>query len=378
MKFITYVLVAVMVTLSSVSVASVVTEVPKMHFAGEYVVPTSAQFEGTKIGGLSAIAWDSKREKYYAINDSRNNTKEGNALLYTLDIDATSKGISHVKFLTKNLLTDKDGIPFPENKIDAEGLALTPDGRYLFISSELGTPLYLSTLSGEMVSDLSDVIPSKFNIKGDKDSPIGVRDGTSWEGVSISPDGKSLWLAVESTLKQDGEKASPIDAGRSRIIKFNYDPGTFSLKLEKELLYMTDPVPQVTSFGVNDNGISDVLALGNDRLLVIERSGRNVSEGFNDWDFNVRVYLADASTSSDISSIDSLNGLDKKSTIQTVVKKLLIDFSTITDTPDCIEGITFGPLIDGKKTLVFVSDNNFQPHQSTKFYLFIDKDGVLN
>ncbi|HBX8129471.1 TPA: esterase-like activity of phytase family protein, partial [Klebsiella pneumoniae] len=44
---------------------------------------------------------------------------------------------------------------------------------------------------------------------------------------------------------------------------------------------------------------------------------------------------------------------------------------------DCIEGVTFGPMIDGKKTLIFVSDNNFQPYQNTKFYLFQDVNDVL-
>ncbi|RYH94135.1 esterase-like activity of phytase family protein, partial [Escherichia coli] len=27
--------------------------------------------------------------------------------------------------------------------------------------------------------------------------------------------------------------------------------------------------------------------------------------------------------------------------------------------------------------LIYVSDNNFQPHQQTKFYLFIDKENKL-
>ncbi|MCE0524644.1 esterase-like activity of phytase family protein [Escherichia coli] len=133
----------------------------------------------------------------------------------------------------------------------------------------------------------------------------------------------------------------------------------------------------MSKFGINDNGVSEVLALNDHQLLVIERSGRNVSAGFNDWDYSVRVYMVDLTAASDIKDIDSLQDWSNKSTLQPVSKKLLIDFADYTSSADCIEGVTFGPLIDGHTSLIFVSDNNFQPHQQTKFYLFIDKENKL-
>ncbi|MEM9096364.1 MAG: esterase-like activity of phytase family protein, partial [Pseudomonadota bacterium] len=43
----------------------------------------------------------------------------------------------------------------------------------------------------------------------------------------------------------------------------------------------------------------------------------------------------------------------------------------IADTIDNLEGMTFGPEIDGARTLVLVSDNNFNPNgQFTQFLLF--------
>ena len=133
----------------------------------------------------------------------------------------------------------------------------------------------------------------------------------------------------------------------------------------------------MSEFGINDNGVSEILALNDHQLLVIERSGRNVSAGFNDWDYSVRVYMVDLNTASDIKNIDSLQDWPNKSTLQPVSKKLLIDFADYTSSADCIEGVTFGPEIDGHTSLIFVSDNNFQPHQQTKFYLFIDKENKL-
>ncbi len=87
--------------------------------------------------------------------------------------------------------------------------------------------------------------------------------------------------------------------------------------------------------------------------------------------------MVDLTAASDIKDIDSLQDWSNKSTLQPVSKKLLIDFADYTSSADCIEGVTFGPLIDGYTSLIFVSDNNFQPHQQTKFYLFIDKENKL-
>ncbi|WP_117101443.1 esterase-like activity of phytase family protein [Klebsiella pneumoniae] len=163
----------------------------------------------------------------------------------------------------------------------------------------------------------------------------------------------------------------------ARILKFRYNGGDKKPQLEKSFLYNVDPVSHISKFAINDNGVSEVLALNENKLLVVERSGRNASEGFNDWDFTVKVWLADTAASTNIKEIKSLAQVEKRSIIQPVVKKLLIDFSDVTNAPDCIEGVTFGPMIDGKKTLIFVSDNNFQPYQNTKFYLFQDVNDVL-
>jgi hypothetical protein len=38
---------------------------------------------------------------------------------------------------------------------------------------------------------------------------------------------------------------------------------------------------------------------------------------------------------------------------------------------DNIEGVTFGPtLANGKKSLIFIADNNFNPLEQTQFLLF--------
>lgn len=66
-----------------------------------------------------------KKNIFYAINDSRNNNKEGDASLYTLKIQVSSRGIEQVNFLNQRPLLDAKQQPFVTNTVDAEGLALT-------------------------------------------------------------------------------------------------------------------------------------------------------------------------------------------------------------------------------------------------------------
>ncbi|MBZ0058981.1 MULTISPECIES: esterase-like activity of phytase family protein [unclassified Leclercia] len=350
-------------------------EITGLSFLGEYKVPTSFAVEGIPFGGLSAIRWHDAEQRFYAISDSRNTEKEGKPRVYALKIDLSAAGINNVTVENQYALLDANGEIFKKGSVDAEGMVITPDNQLLW-SSETGSPLRVSTLGGKFIADLAAVLPEAMSLTGENEHE-GFRNGISWEGLTLTPDKKFLFMAGEGALKQDGPLASPINSSPVRILKFRYPSDETKPKLESVYLYNVDPVSHISRFGINDNGISEILALNDNQLLVIERSGRNVSEGYNDWDFSIKVWLADTSTGTNIKDIPSLSALTNKGLIQPVTKKLLIDFSTLTDAPDCIEGVTFGPLIDGKKTLLFVSDNNFQPHQSTKFYLFQDQQGVL-
>jgi hypothetical protein len=51
-----------------------------------------------------------------------------------------------------------------------------------------------------------------------------------------------------------------------------------------------------------------------------------------------------------------------------ISKTLLLDFADLGIAPDNLEGMTFGPrLADGRRLLVVISDNNFNPLQTTQF-----------
>jgi hypothetical protein len=77
--------------------------------------------------------------------------------------------------------------------------------------------------------------------------------------------------------------------------------------------------------------------------------------------------------------MDSIAG----KSIQPVSKTLLLDLSELKNTDGSalaagnIEGITFGPLFNGKRTVILVADNNFTTAQLTQFIALEISSGLL-
>ena len=81
--------------------------------------------------------------------------------------------------------------------------------------------------------------------------------------------------------------------------------------------------------------------------------------------------------------LDGIGLMEKGREVVPVKRTMLMDLSSLKNDDgsvlalDNIEGITFGPLHEGKRTLILVSDNNFNPAQFTQFIAFT-LDGNLN
>ncbi|MEJ7823382.1 MAG: esterase-like activity of phytase family protein, partial [Chitinophagaceae bacterium] len=132
-----------------------------------------------------------------------------------------------------------------------------------------------------------------------------------------------------------------------------------------EYAYRLEPVahPATPTNAFMVNGVTDILSIAENTLLVIERSystGKKAS--------TIRVYSTDLSNASNILNTESLIQNPAKNI---ALKKLLINMDSLGIYIDNIEGVTFGPeLPNGNKTLIFVSDNNFSRDQKTQFILF--------
>ncbi|MCW7536582.1 esterase-like activity of phytase family protein [Aquabacterium sp. A7-Y] len=146
----------------------------------------------------------------------------------------------------------------------------------------------------------------------------------------------------------------------SRLLALDRDSG----EAVAEYVYVSDAVsaaPQPGS-GFATNGLVELLHVpgSDDLLLAVERS---FSEGVGN---SIKLYLAHLDGATDVLGIDSLQGRSYAS----VQKELLLDLGSLGVALDNIEGLTWGPSINGRQTLVLVADNNFASTQVTQFLAF--------
>ncbi|MEM7554008.1 MAG: esterase-like activity of phytase family protein [Cyanobacteria bacterium P01_A01_bin.84] len=339
-------------------------EVTGIDFIGQAVLPTSFKFQETPFGGLSGITYDDSNQLYYSISDDR--SQKAPARFYTLKINLSqgklrNNGVEPVAVTT---LRNKNSQTFANGKIDAEGIALFSQNT-VFISSEgnadqLINPFIkeFSLTDGKELAALS--ISEKF--LPNKNQKTGIRNNLAFETLAIAPDKKYLFTATENALIQDGSDAKPNQGTNCRILQYNLT----TKELEKEFLYPTEPVKPFLSniSGKFASGLPDLVALDNKgNFISIERTFTGI--GFNIALFKVK--LADAD---DIHSIDSLSAVNL-SNIKPVKKELLLDLRKLDVALDNIEGLTIGSqLPNGQKSLILVSDNNFNPLQRTQFLAF--------
>ena len=237
----------------------------------------------------------------------------------------------------------------------------------LALSDEYGPRVDLFDLAGKRVKKLK--IPGKFEIdapSGDAiaeahDNTQGRQTNGGFEGLAISPDGKSLYAILQKPLLQDGEIEDDKVIGQlNRILRIDLESGDTS-----EFVY---PLESLKTGG------SEILCVNERQALVLERDS-----GAGDKARVKRLALIDFDGATDVSEIKSLPSQadDLPSEIRPVAKRAFLDlldprFGIVGDqAPAKIEGLTFGPdLADGRRTLLVAVDNDFVINQLTRIYVF--------
>jgi hypothetical protein len=343
-----------------------------LKYIGQYEIPFNQQFKGTTIGGLSGIDYDAKNDLYYIICDDRSDINPSR--FYTAKITVTPSGINNVTFQNVVTLHGKNGLPFTASRVDRqhaadpEGIRYNPRTRQLAWTSEgeryLKKDTVLQPPSINIIGEdgkYLDTFPLPWQIKVHEYN-LGLRQNGVFEGLSFANNYKTLFVNIEEPLYEDGPRAGLEDADAwIRILKFKTKGHKPVAQYAYRLGTVAHPPKIAGEFIIN--GVPDILSIGKDRLLVIERS---FSTGIQPC--TIKVFLTDLKEATDISGITSLT---EQSFRHPAVKKLLINMDDIGIYIDNIEGVTFGPdLPNGHKTLVFVSDNNFAKEQKTQFLLF--------
>lgn len=344
--------------------------ISSLDFIGQATIATKTQFEGTEVGGLSGITYDTATDRYYAISDDRSTINP--ARFYTLKIDLNSGSLnsSKIQFTEVTNLLQSDGSTFAANSLDPEGIALS--GNSIFVSSEgevssnrIINPFINSfdLETGRQIAALTidnKFIPSPNVIPTD----TGIRNNLAFESLTLTPDGKFLFSATENALVQDGEEANLTAGSPSRILKYDTTTG----QAIAEYLYQTDRIFSDSNppEGFKTNGLVELLSLDNEGncFASLER-GFAVGVGNS-----VKIYESCIKDATNIINTSSLNDRGTAN-INPVKKRLLLDLDTLGIKLDNIEGMTFGAnLPDGRRSLILVSDNNFSTSQETQFLAF--------
>lgn len=348
-------------------------EIKQIHFLGEYIIPHNLQFKNTTIGGLSGIDYDKQKDVYYLICDDWSQINP--ARFYTAKISFSENGIDSVYFINVTQLLRPDSSVYPGPKQDPyhtadpeairynasqKNLVWTSEGERLITKdSQILVEPAIRIINEEGKQIDSFPLPAQTHMYA---TDKGLRRNGVFEGLSFTNGYKNLYVSIEEPIYEDGSRASLGDtAAWIRVLKYDADKKT----LLGEYAYQIDPVARtpVPANGFKINGVSDILEIGRNQLLFIERSFSSGYEGCN-----IRVYVGNVSKATNIASISSLR--DFKA-FQPVRKKLLFNMDSLGRYIGNVEGVSFGPILpNGNRTLIFVADNNFRAIEKSQFLLF--------
>lgn len=323
---------------------------------------------GTPWGGISGIDYDAQSGQFWLISDDR--SAHAPARIYTARWSPAGQPTQPPQITGVFTLLTEQGQPFPSPRQRAGSPAEVPDAeairwhaghQRLWWASE-GDParggiprVHESQPTGQWARDipLLQAFTPAF-----QPQRTGPRSNASLEGLALSDDGCTAWLAMEMAWVQDGPRPTVQAAGGPvRITALDVGTG----QALQQHAYTPDAVPRARRlpWGPEVNGVSEILADGPHHLLVLER---DYSAGAG---FGARLYRADLRSGSDTLALPAL----QPGNHTPLQKTLLLDFAALgLATVDNLEGMTWAaPLPSGERVLVLVSDDNFNAAQSTQW-----------
>ena len=252
-------------------------------------------------------------------------------------------------------------------RFDPEGIRVDACGTTAYISDEYGPYLYGFDLATGRRNRIVK-LPNKLQIDAPSSVPAnelnqnaaGRQSNRGMEGLAISPDGSKLYGLMQNALLQDGA----LGAGNARVSTgARLVEVTLATGALREFYYPLEAA---------SNGLNEILAIDDQRFLVIERDGRaGAAAQFK------RIYKIDLSAASDIRNVKSLPSTGVPAEIVPVAKTLFLDLLDPAyglagaGFPEKIEGLAFGPTLPtGQRTLLVTADNDFFANQPSKMFVF--------
>ena len=351
-----------------------------LTYVGSQTIATATVVGGVEIGGLSGISYNPYTDRFIAITDD--SRTDGASRMWTLDLAYTGSSFTSATALSSIGMKKPDGSTLP--LADTEGIAGNLDGSF-FVSHEglaagvdatYSIPPWIARFNGSTGNKEVDVaLPVKFLPRDGSGNPVapsasnqssGVVSNLSLECLGITPSKKVLFTANEAALKQDyngtyDSSTNQAQNSLTRIVRFTGAPGNPVAAEEK--VYQADQ-GTLFFFVRRFNTVPEILPVDDSgRMLVMERglTANNTNLG----SYRIRIYEVNFNQTgtTNVAGVSSLQG----ATYTRLSKTLLWESSSNMDN---VESMCFGRDVNGFRTLVLASDNNFNGAQTTQFHVF--------
>lgn len=339
--------------LSAVLAAGAAAE-PRLRLVEAFEPDKTLALEGAPFGGISGIDYDPASGRWLMVTDDKDAPR-----FYVGQLQGAALRLDRVVRLLRD-----DGAPFDAagERGDAESLRIDPLGGDLVWTTEGDPQRGFDPAIRRMGRDGTPKgeIPLPQGLGFDPSGLNGSRRNQTLEGLTFAPDGRSLWLAMEAPLVQDGPASTLSQTGLARFTRIDRQG-----RILAQHAYPLDPI-QAAPARRGDNGVSEILAVDDHRLLVLERSG--VEDARGRFSFHCRLYLVDVRGAEDVAGRTSL----KDGVRRPLVKRLLVNFDRLEGVATSnLEAMAWGaPQADGARTLVLMADDNFDPNQRGQVLIF--------
>ncbi|MBL0928334.1 MAG: esterase-like activity of phytase family protein [Phycisphaerales bacterium] len=296
---------------------------------GQAVTPT----------GLSGISWAGPTDptRWAAVMDNSNKIL---FLAVNLSPNGTVTSVSFTSALSLSETRDFEGIALP-----------TPSRGTVYLAEEDTPALHEFRLSDGLRLRTFPA-PAVFSSRV---------PNFGFESLSLRADAGALWTANEEALTADGPRSTPTAGTIIRLLQYAPlagPPDTF-IPI-RQFAYLTNPIPGPT-FAQARSGVSDMIALPNGRLLVLERSlAFDFTNPFQSRIYEVRLYTPSGQPATDVSQPPYASGLSGQT--YTLAQKILLWQGNVTN----MEGLALGPrLASGNFSLLGIVDNGDGLSQNT-------------
>jgi hypothetical protein len=395
---------------------------------------------GGRFGFFSDIYYEPNRNEWWALSDRG----PGGGLItyatrlsrFTIDINHVTGKISNFRIRETITFTDPNGLLLgagPElnglnprdlngdpsvlgHSFDPEGLVVDPWTGHFYVADEYGPSLYEFDRKGRLrrIFDVpANLIPKVGAIENyvatrDDGANGGRQDNRGYEGLAISPDGKTLFAVLQDPLINDPTGNNGRNSRNVRIVVYDNDrrSPTYGSSV-KQLVYrlekqseVRDRINAILPGNATDTnprqgrniGVSAIIAINATQFLVIERDNRGIGvddpAGANAVG-SKRVYKIDITGATDATNVVLPADLPLPAGIVPVDKNdldVFIDLSANTLLPNGTqaekwEGLAIGPrLLGGARLILAGNDNDYSVTQTgagEQFDVYADFNGMF-